>query len=121
MANPVNAIGFKITRDHLRNPQSTPDTRWDYDHQNKLICPISLDELKTGDLVYKVDCCKHVFKKQPLEASVIINPTCPMCRRLINIASLYHVPTNELYDKESKFIFSKTFLKKIVVLRIYPR
>ena len=115
MANTVDVVGFRITNAHLQSSQDAVNIRLERDDQNKIICPISLEELKAGDFVYKAECCNKVFKRAFLERSLQTSPVCPMCRRRINILSLNNQAANGIYHRVWQFIFREKFFTTAAV------
>ncbi len=80
---------FEIIQDYLDKPDEYNKeglleediTRFGIDSDGRVICPISLDDLKVGSSCYKVDCCKKVFSQNPLENWILKQPICPLCKK----------------------------------------
>ena len=102
---------LKISKEHLDYPdrfcnEDLPEEstiRFGEDRVGRIICPISLDELKERSTCYKVDCCKMVFLQKPLKEWLKRHSSCPLC-------SSHLITKKILPNKNLIIVIKKSFL-----------
>ena len=81
------------------------------DSDDKIVCPILLEEITEGSLVYRVECCRKIFSKTALEESLKINRKCPNCRKDLKFYNFQIIKDQVILDLKitSLFVISGIF------------
>lgn len=62
--------------------------------EDKLICPLSQDEIKDNGRYYKCIQCKNIFGFVMMSEWLKINDQCPLCRKKWPASDIIHINTN---------------------------